>query len=99
MDADGRWTLAPAYDLTFSHGPGGQHYLTVDGRGTDISRTEIAAVARDQGVDAATISAMTDQVTTAVSRFAEFAREYGVSRRTTADVRAVLDRQLAVFSA
>ncbi len=99
MDADGRWALAPAYDLTFSHGPGGQHYLTVDGRGTDIGRTAIAAVARSQGLDAAAIRALVDEVTTAVSRFGAFAREYGVSTRTIAEVRAVLERELAAFSA
>jgi HipA-like C-terminal domain len=97
MDAGGRWTLAPAYDLTFSHGPGGQGYLTVGGRGTDIGRTAIASAACDQGVDAATIHAMAVHIATAVSWFAAFAREYGVSRRTTADVRAALDRQLAML--
>ncbi len=33
MDADGTWTPAPAYDLTFSTGPAGEHNLTLAGEG------------------------------------------------------------------
>ena len=32
-DTTGRWTLAPAYDLTFSSGPGGEQSMPVMGEG------------------------------------------------------------------
>lgn len=38
---DGAWRLAPAYDLTFSTGAGGEHALTVGGRGTGISAEDL----------------------------------------------------------
>ena len=33
-----RWRLAPAFDLTFSEGPMGQHHLDVCGEGAAIER-------------------------------------------------------------
>lgn len=33
MDESGSWSLAPAYDLTFSYGPRGEHSMTVLGEG------------------------------------------------------------------
>ena len=33
FDASATWRLAPAYDLTFSGGPGGEHWMTVAGEG------------------------------------------------------------------
>ena len=38
MERDGTWRLAPACDLTFAHGPGGEHATSVLGRGKDIGR-------------------------------------------------------------
>jgi serine/threonine-protein kinase HipA len=98
MDGTGRWTLAPAYDLTFSQGPGGEHYLTVAGNGTDVTPTAIGAVAKGDGIGAATVREVTNQVIDAVARFASFAREYGVSARTTSEVGKTLDRTLKAFA-
>jgi serine/threonine-protein kinase HipA len=98
MDGTGRWTLAPAYDLTFSQGPGGEHYLTVAGSGTDITPTAIGAVAKREGIGAAAVREVTSQVVEAVSRFTSFARDYGVSDRTTAEVGKTLDHALKAFA-
>ncbi len=35
MDSAGDWRLAPAYDLTYSPGPGGEHYMDIAGEGKD----------------------------------------------------------------
>jgi serine/threonine-protein kinase HipA len=95
MDDTGRWMLAPPYDLTFSAGPGGEHYLSVNGTGADVSRAAIDAVAQREASDSSTVRAIVDEVADAVGRFKEFARDYGVSRRTTTAVSKVLDRDIA----
>lgn len=50
MDAQGRWKLSPAFDLCFSHGPGGQHTTSVAGEGTAPGREQLLQVARRGGV-------------------------------------------------
>lgn len=97
-DRHGRWALAPAYDLTFSRGPGGEHYMTVHGIGKDITRDAVATVAREQGISSATVEAIIESVMEAVHQFKAFARTYGVTTRTLAELTKSLDRQLATFA-
>lgn len=52
MQADGSWQLSPAFDLSFSHGPGGQHSTSVAGEGAAPGRAELLQVARRGGVRA-----------------------------------------------
>nr|NJM04738.1 HipA domain-containing protein [Desulfobacula sp.] len=33
IDTKKEWTLTPAYDLTFSKGPGGEHSMSIAGEG------------------------------------------------------------------
>jgi len=50
MDAQGRWRLSPAFDLSFSQGPGGQHSTSVAGEGTAPGRNDLMRVAKGGGV-------------------------------------------------
>lgn len=45
-DATGQWTLAPAYDLTFSSGPGGEQSMTVMGEGREPNAGHLSALAK-----------------------------------------------------
>lgn len=50
MDAQGRWRLSPAFDLTYSQGPGGQHSTSLAGEGAAPGRAELLQVAKRGGV-------------------------------------------------
>lgn len=50
MDAQGRWRLSPAFDLSYSQGPGGQHSTSVAGEGARPSRADLMRVAKGGGV-------------------------------------------------
>ncbi len=52
MASDGRWRLSPAFDLSFSQGPGGQHSTSVAGEGLAPGREELMQVAQRGGVKA-----------------------------------------------
>ena len=47
---DRRWRLAPAFDLTFSDGPMGQHHMDVCGEGAAVGRDHLLRLAREGGV-------------------------------------------------
>jgi serine/threonine-protein kinase HipA len=98
MDATGRWSLAPAYDLTFSPGPGGQHYLGVGGEGQDISLSHIRKVAENQDIDQVTVASIVDEVLTAVTRFDEIATTIGVSRVTRRAIAPALTTSIRALS-
>nr|WP_244530381.1 hypothetical protein [Rhizobium sp. NFR07] len=46
MDGNDRWFSAPAYDLTFSSGPGGEQSATIAGEGRTPGMPHLLAVAR-----------------------------------------------------
>jgi serine/threonine-protein kinase HipA len=79
MDRAGGWTLAPAYDLTFSAGPGGEHSMTVGGAGHP-TRDDVLRVARESGLSARRAKALVEDVAGAVANWRRHAADAGVGR-------------------
>lgn len=57
-----RWTLSPAYDLTYSNSIGGEHATTVNGNGTDPGMDDILAVAKKIGLNTAKARKIATQI-------------------------------------
>ena len=51
LENERRWTLAPAYDLTYSYSIGGEHATTVHGNGRDPGMKDVLAVAGQIGLN------------------------------------------------
>jgi serine/threonine-protein kinase HipA len=96
MEADGTWRLAPAYDLTFSLGPAGEHYLSIDGAVKDIRRENLLNVARAQGISTKLANATIAQVQESVAGFRTLAQQYDVTQETISQVRRYLERGLTL---
>ena len=90
MSDKGAWRLAPAYDLTFSSGPGGEHWMTVAGQGKDPGAPEMQVLAERVGVLNAT--RIVDEVRAAVASWPAVAAEVGLTKATTRRVAAVIGR-------
>ncbi len=73
MSRDGDWRLAPAYDLTFAPGPGGEHSTSVMGRGKDIDLERLLALARVADLRDAEARNAIDRVAGAVADWDAFA--------------------------
>ncbi len=50
LGEDRRWQLSPCYDLTFNEGPVGEHQMDVQGKGRNIDRHDLLALARQGGL-------------------------------------------------
>lgn len=94
MGHEGKWRLAPAYDLTFSRGPGNEHYFAVNGKGSDIGYDDLAKVAEVQSVSRRKFSEIVERASTAVARFGEFAAQYEVTNETVRLIKPALEAQL-----
>jgi serine/threonine-protein kinase HipA len=90
MDERGSWIEAPSFDLTLSPGPGGEHYLSVGGRGKDIGFEDLARLGAEELIDKQRVREIVDQTRTAVAEFAEFASPYGVDAATVRSIRRIL---------
>ena len=91
MSRDGRWRLAPAYDLTFAPGPGGEHSTSVLGRGSHIDRELLLALGRYADLKDAETREVIERVSAAVADWDRFARSWDV----TADSRNHIGKALA----
>ncbi len=78
MDARGEWRLAPAFDLTFSNGPGGEHYMAVMGEGRTITREHVEKLAKAHGISSKRMVAVIDDVRAALAEWPSHARNAGV---------------------
>lgn len=93
MGPDGDWTLAPAYDLIFSEGPGRQHTMDVAGEAARPGDAEMLRVARQCDVEDRRARAIIGEVRDAVARWPELAAEAGVPGETARQIRELILRR------
>lgn len=91
MEGDGRWRLSPAYDLTFSSGPGGEHSAEVAGEGRDPGVAHLLTVSRQASIPEQDARDVIDQVRTAIKRWPHFADEAGLSRSRATELDRILN--------
>lgn len=82
MDPEGRWRLAPAYDVTYAENEAWtrQHQMSVNGKLRGIARSDLLQVGRsyDLSEDGGTVI---DQVVDSLGRWREYASAAGVPSR------------------
>ena len=85
-DQSGEWSLAPAYDLTHSRGPGGEHTTTILGEGGEPTRGQCLELAVQSGIKAREAEPIIDEVNTAITRWANFADHSGCTKKITTGI-------------
>jgi len=99
MSPAGEWRLAPAYHLTFSHGPGGEHYMDVEGEGRNPARGHVEALGARHGLAKATMATIIEEARAAIVDWPRYAAEVGVSGSSTREIAEALEAVWARFSA
>jgi serine/threonine-protein kinase HipA len=84
LNACNEWVFAPAYDLTFSYGPGGEQSTMVMGEGKKPGAEQLQALGKKHGLkNAPDILA---RVQKAVSRWQKHADKVGITAKSTTEV-------------
>lgn len=78
MNAAAEWSLAPAYDVSFSAGPGGEHSISIAGDGRYPGKGAINEVARVAGIKPVRRDQIIDAVDSALCSWEEVAGNCGV---------------------
>ena len=99
MGPDGEWRLAPAYDLTYAPGPGGGHYMDIEGEGRNPTRDHVLKLGGRHGLDVKTVDAAIEIVRAAVADWPAHAHDAGVTATSTTEVAQAHGRVWATFSA
>ncbi len=79
MRRNGTWHRSPAYDLTFSQGPGGEHTLLVSGEGRRPQVAHLERLAKEAGIRARVAREVVARTLGALSQWSALANEAGVS--------------------
>ena len=93
MDRSGRWSLSPAFDVTYSYNPAGRwtgaHQMTLNGKRDSFEVDDFVSCARNASLKRGRATAILRSVQGAVSRWREFAEEAGVPGETMRRIGAV----------
>jgi serine/threonine-protein kinase HipA len=95
MTDEGEWELAPAYDLVFSPGPGGEHTMTVAGEGRVPARRHLLQLAAPAGISDSEAESILDSVASAVAQWPVHARQTGVGAKSAKVVEKAIGEGLA----
>lgn len=82
MDKNGQWSLAPAFDMTYSYQPSGMwtstHQMALNGKRDSFTPEDFQACAEAASMKRTTARAVLDEVSRVVVRWPEYADEAGV---------------------
>ena len=94
MDKKGIWSLAPAFDMTFSYRKDSiwvcEHQMLINGKSTDIKKDDLLAAAIDAGIKKGEAAAYEEQVLNAISKWLSFAETAGVSEEKAEKIKKQL---------
>ncbi|MDY3345665.1 type II toxin-antitoxin system HipA family toxin [Riemerella anatipestifer] len=79
MNEFGEWKLSPAYDLTFSNGPGGEQSTMVVGEGKNITRNHLIKLGLEAKLSKEFIDTVFEQVHSSLNDWANLSKNFGVS--------------------
>jgi len=91
LGRDRSWRLAPAYDLTFNEGPGGEHQMDVCGEGRHITRKHLLTLAKQGGVDADFAQAVMDRALAVAQSFPARAKRHAIRPATLKTLLAAIE--------
>ena len=80
MHPDGKWTLAPAYDICYAYRPGSdwvsQHNLSVNGKRANIGKSDFLALAKQNSIKNPEL--IIKEVQSVINNWPYYARQYHV---------------------
>ena len=83
MDKAGQWSLAPAFDVIYSHNPAGDwtatHQMTMNGKRDGFTLADFRACAKNAVMKRGRAEAIVEEVLAAVSKWPDFAEQAQVA--------------------
>ncbi len=91
MDREGRWTLAPAFDVTYSYNPSGSwtatHQMTLNAKRDGFVMADVHAGGKSAGLKRGRAESLVEEVRAAVARWRDFAARAKVADDVSEKIR------------
>ena len=79
MNKNGKWTLSPAYDITYMYDPLGkwtnEHQMLVNGKSSNITLEDIISAGKNMNISELKIKRIIEEVRNTVKQFEKYAHE------------------------
>jgi serine/threonine-protein kinase HipA len=99
MDKAGHWSLAPAFDVTYSYNPSGDwtatHQMTMNGKRDGFTLADFRACAKSAFMKRGRAEAIVEEVRAAVSKWPDYAEQALVTNDSRKKIQHVLRLDLA----
>lgn len=82
MGKDDRWKFSPAYDLTFSAGPRGEHQMDICGEARAPARKHLLELASKTGIAELAAVESIERIASVAKQFVEFVDDLPISKET-----------------
>ena len=97
MDKNGKWSLSPAYDITYSKGLMKSHTTTVCGKDSNITRNDVLKIAKAQGIKTISAVKIIDSCIEVVKTFEQRAKELGLDIDTVESCKSDINNQIKLL--
>ena len=98
MDKSGKWTLSPAYDITYSKGLASQHLTTIGGKALEITRDDILKIATSYSIKPAVANKIINKCIKVAATFEERAEALGLEDDDIQEYKSDIDSQIKFLS-
>jgi serine/threonine-protein kinase HipA len=92
MEKNGTWTLAPAYDVTFSSGPRGEHHMDVEGEGAVPGREHLLSLAQKAGLRHKEAENIIERFCTVSNRIKSLAASFPLKKTTLSLITKTIEK-------
>lgn len=86
LNHQGFWKLSPAFDLTYSYGPGGEHSTSVAGHGKAITRAHLLQIAKTAGIKPKDATQCLDHWVAVTGKLTTTAKDLPIRRATLTSI-------------
>jgi serine/threonine-protein kinase HipA len=87
MDRRGKWSLSPAYDVTFAYNPGGMwtaaHQMKINGKNDSVTYEDLLISAKNMGIKKSEAEQITEKVRSSVQKWDKFAETAKLSEKNS----------------
>lgn len=96
MDRSGKWSLSPAYDITFSYNPTNKwlraHQMTINQKNSNIQLVDLLEVGGKMGIRKRKCMDIISGIREVVTDFEKYAMEAHIREKTFYDIRKILNQ-------
>jgi len=97
MNKDGKWSLSPAYDITYSKGLAKEHLTTINAKGLDFTLDDFLHIAKVQSISKSSAMKIIDKISKELRTFEKRAKEIGIDAKSIKECTEDIESQLELI--